>query len=390
MKKHKPGFFPNFAFYSTPPVSPVKHTRAITIALRCVAFLPILYQLAALADDRDKLPPVVTATAKRETVSEEIPLTGSAFPWRESSLSAEVDGLVLEVLVDDGDRVRKGDLLIRLDDTLARLNTEQAEAALAESLASYEESLRQLDEAAKLIEKRHIAETTYKALIADSKVKRATVDRLTAEYRRTAEIASRYRIAAPFDGIIGTRPVEIGQWTETGQAVINLFEIEKLKIRVPVPQRYYALIQPGTPVLIRFDALTEQTFEAFVSRKIPIADSDARTFPVRIDLANPDYWIAPGMSAKVLFQIQGPGDISVLTVPRDAVVTAPDGTESVWKISRGEAGFTVAAVPVRTGRLFDQSVEIVDGSIDTGDPVVVRGNEILQDGQKVRVLRAAN
>ena len=78
---------------------------------------------------------------------------------------------------------------------------------------------------------------------------------------------------------------------ESGEVSINLFDIETLKIRVPVPQRYFSTIDTNTPVTLRFDALPDQTFEASVSRKIPIGNPTARTFPVRIDLANPGHWI---------------------------------------------------------------------------------------------------
>ena len=358
-----------------------------TIAIRIVdAIVLILTMLSTPAiAAQDAVSPVVSATARLESVVEKIPLSGSAFPWKESSLSTQVDGLVVEVLVDDGDRVKKGQLLVRLDNTIANLNTRQAKSAMDEAETAYAEAVRQRDDAKSLVGKRHIAKTAYESLIAESKMKRAVRERLKAEYRRASELADQYRILAPFDGIVGTVAVEVGQWVESGDAVVRLFDIDTLKIRVPVPQRYFASVEPGTPVTVRFDALPDQSFEANVSRKIPIGTQDARTFPVRIDFPNPTHRIAPGMSAKVLFQIDGSHARKGVTIPRDALVSAPDGSESVWKINRTDAGFTVSKVAVQTGRFFDESVEITSGSINPGDSVVVRGNEILKSGQRVEL-----
>lgn len=351
-----------------------------------LAFLTVLLVLSTTAFADKKIVPVIPAVAKLEADVEEIPLSGSVFPWRKSALSPQVDGLVVEILIDDGDQVKKGALLIRLDSTIAKLNTQQAKAALGESQANYQESLRRRNEAAKLVQDRHVAATAYKALVAETRMKQAVQERLSAEYRRAVEIAKRYRILAPFDGIVGTVSIELGQWVESGEVVVKLFDIETLKIRAPVPQRYFSTINKDTSVTVRFDALSDQTFEAGVSRKIPIGNPATRTFPVRIDLTNPDHRIAPGMSARILFHIQGSNPTPVLTVPRDAVIVAPDRSESVWKISENQSGFTVKPVAVETGRFFRESVEITRGSISIGDRVVVRGNEILKPGQKVQLL----
>ncbi|MGR9107784.1 MAG: efflux RND transporter periplasmic adaptor subunit, partial [Gammaproteobacteria bacterium] len=104
---------------------------------------------------------------------------------------------------------------------------------------------------------------------------------------------------------------------------------------------------------------------------------------------NPGYRISPGMSAKILFRIHEADHTPVLTVPQDALVTAPDGSESVWKVAGEEKGFVVNPVAVTTGRHFDGSVEITAGSIGAGDRLVVRGNEILKSGQQVHLLDQA-
>lgn len=334
----------------------------------------------------DKLIPVRISVVESNSVFEEIPLTGSATPRRESSLSPEVDGLVSEILVDEGDAVTTGDVLIKLDRVIADLNVQQAAAALAEGKERWREAVRQRDESAKLVAKRHVAETAYKALVAGAQMNKAALQRLTAEYQRALKISDRFVIRAPFDGVIGTISVEIGQWVETGDAMLELFDIATLRIRVPVPQRYFSVIQIGTPVKLKFDALPGQTFMLSVSKKIPIGNPTARTFPVRIDLLNSDRVIVPGMSARVRFIVGQETASPAVLVPMDSVVNGADGSELVWRVAGEADKATVTPVKISTGRSYRASIEVVSGALKPGDRVVIRGNEILKPNQRVRLL----
>ena len=351
---------------------------------RFLGFL-LLYCINSIAAD-DKLVPVKTSVVEYNRMLDQIPLTGSATSQRQSLISPEVDGLVARILVDDGDNVGQGDVMVELDNVIADLNVDKAAAALAEGRERWREAMRQRDESAKLVAKRHVAETAYKSLIADVQMKKAALTKLDAEYRRALEISKRFVIRAPFDGVIGDTLVEVGQWVETGDAILKLYDISTLRIRVPVPQRYFSLIQIGMPVHLIFDALPQQPFKASVSKKIPIANAAGRTFPVRIDLANSDRLIAPGMSVRVNFLVGRNADASAVTVPIDAVVKKPDGSETVWRVSDKNGQKFVDPIRIKTGRSYHSSVEVVDGLIDRGDQIVIRGNENLKPRQRVRVL----
>ncbi len=350
-----------------------------------VGFVLLIWGNLAQADD--KLIPVRISIVESNSVFEEIPLTGSATPRRESSLSPEVDGLVSEILVDDGDTVKKGDVLIKLDSVIANLNAQQAAAALAEGKERWRETVRQRDESAKLVAKRHVAETVYKALVADAQMNNAALQRLAAEHQRAVKLSDRFVIRAPFDGVIGTISVEIGQWVETGDSMLKLFDINTLRIRVDVPQRYFSAIHIGTPVKLNFDALPGRIFSLNVSKKIPIGNSMARTFPVRIDLSNSDGFIAPGMSARVTFIVGQETASPAVLIPMDSVVNRADGSETVWRVIGDSDQTTVAPVNIITGRSYRTSVEVVNGTLMPGDRVVIRGNEILKPGQRVRLLK---
>ena len=335
---------------------------------------------------KDESVPVRIGVVESKPVLEEIPLTGTATPRRESALSPEVDGLVSEILVDDGDAVKRGDVLIKLDRVIADLSAQQAGAALAEGRERWREAVRQRDEAKKLVAKHHVAETAYKALVADAQMKKAAMQRLAADYQRMLKRSERFTIRAPFGGIIGIISVEVGQWVETGNAMLGLYDIEGLRIRAAVPQRYFSVVHTGTPVKLSFDALPGQVFKLSVSKKTPIGNPADRTFPVRIDMPNHDRIIAPGMSVRVTFLVGRDAPSPAILVPTDAVVNAVDGAKTVWRIVGSLDHATVVPVAITTGRSYGTTIAVNSGSIKPGDRVVIRGNESLKPGQRVHIL----
>jgi RND family efflux transporter MFP subunit len=332
---------------------------------------------------------VTVAVATIAPIYEEVPLTGSIIARRESMLSPEVDGLVDEVLVDAGHEIAAGEVLLRLDGVIARIELDRADAAEAEARARLAEAIRRREEAARLIGEKHIPTTTYEERLAEVAVNEAAVRRLEAERARYAELLERHVVTAPFDGVIAEKLVEVGQWVETGTALLRLVEVDVLRIEAPVPQQYFDRVERGTRATVRLDADPGHPFEAEVDVKIAVSDPAARTFPIRIEIANRDRLMSPGMSARITLQLVEPGRDRALLVPRDAIVRKPDGTQTVWKIELADGVATAVPVEVETGRGFRDAIEIVAGAIDAGSRVVLRGNEILEPGRPVRIVGAA-
>jgi membrane fusion protein, multidrug efflux system len=331
--------------------------------------------------------PVTVAVVEKRAIDQEIPLSGSVLARRRSELSSEIDALVAEVPVEEGDAVKRGDVLIRLDATLAEFEALTAAAALEEARSRYKEALRQRDEAARLINKKYVAETDYKAKISEAHTALAVLNRLQADYRRRAELVKRHVIRAPFAGVVSKKEVEVGEWAEAGSLLLELVEIDRLRIDVPVPQRYFARIRRDSPVRLRFDAFPERWFDATVTFKIPVGHAAARTFPVRIEIDNSDRLVAPGMSARVVFLLQSNEPVdAALMLPRDAIVRLPDGTGRVWRVESDNGMTRVGPVAIVTGRSFGALVEMKSGALTQGDRIVVRGNESLKSGQRVRIV----
>lgn len=328
--------------------------------------------------------PVTVVTVKQKPLIETVPLTGTVTSERSSALSPRISGLVAAVHVDAGDRVEQGETLIQLDTELAELALARAQAAVTEARARLDEAIRLRDEARKLAASRNIPETRLRASEAEVEISRAALERLQVEVREQHERLQRHAVIAPFNAVVSRKLTEAGEWVNTGTAVLELVETQRLRLDVQAPQHLYRAISEGMPVQVRLDGMPDQTLDGRVRARVPVNDPSARTFLVRIDLDDPDAVLTPGMSARALFRIDS--DTQGLVLPRDAIVRLPDGTTNVWVINRDDAGQTSASrLQIKLGKIMADRVEIKSG-LSAGQQVVLRGNEVLNDGQKVRII----
>ncbi len=356
--------------------------RTLAAGLLCL----FLGSAASLAKDAPPSP-VTLAEVTRETLRQEVPLSGSSIPWRRVPLSPRVEGMVSEILVDEGSWVEPGDPILELDAHLAEIEVEVAQARLEGASARQRDAIRKRDELLKLKQGRHASETSIASAAAEVEIVTADVTRERAELARARELRERHSVAAPFAGMVVDKQVEVGQWVQRDDAVVELVAMDTLRVRAPLPQSFYPRVPVGSKARVLFDALPEREFEGRVFARVALGNEASRSFPLLIDIPNPDHLLAPGMSARVLVELDD-GTSEALTVPRDAVVAKSDGSRQVWRLVEDDGHFTVAAVRVETGRAQGDRLEVVAGGLRAGDRIVLLGNENLQPGQAVRPLAA--
>ncbi|MEO0421781.1 MAG: efflux RND transporter periplasmic adaptor subunit [Pseudomonadota bacterium] len=332
--------------------------------------------------------PVIAADVERAPTAAEVPLTGTVLARRVSQISAELAGYVASLAVDVGDEVAAGDAIAQLDATIALTNLQAAQATVAQSETALADAERRRDEARELLAKSNVAESQYESLVAEVDQAGAVLARNQAALALREALLSRHRIAAPFAGVVATRSTEAGEWLQPGATVVELQELDVVRVRVDVPQALYPRVAVGTNAEVTFDAYPNEPWRAAVSIRVPVASASSRAFPVLLELDNRDRRLTPGMSARVSLQVTGERRGETLAVPRDAVARGPDGVTRVWVIRGGNNGNrTVEPVAVRLGRSFDALVEIVGGDpLQAGEQVVIRGNETLRAGQSVRLV----
>lgn len=344
--------------------------------------LPACFLLITVSAAQEGVPVAIAQPEVRPAI-ERVDLTGSFTARRSAQLSPRLSGLVASIAVDAGDSIAAGDVIVRLDDRLAELELAQAEASVSEARAAYDEAVRLRDEAQRLSEDRFFPDTEVRARESSAHIAKATLDVAIAEQATAAERVSRHRVVAPFDGVIARRFTEAGEWVETGTAVAELVAVNELWLDVQAPQRLWPQLREDTEVSAVVDALGGQSFRAEVAARVPVSELAARTFLLRLVLPDAHADITPGMSARVALRLAT--DADALLVPRDALIRYPDGTITVYIVDESASPPIARQRQVTVSRI-DGDRAVVESGISVEQSVVVRGNEVLADGDAVRIV----
>lgn len=359
------------------------HGKARRGLCRAGLALCLLLAQAGGAGAEDKAAPVAVTEAEARPIVREERVTGTVTSPRAAALSTQVGGMVSRLTVEAGDRVDQGETVVELDRELAAhaLDTARAEARRAEAVLA--NARRRLDEGRRLVDEGSIPQSDFEDRAAAERIAVADLAAARAEASHQAAVVARYRIGAPFAGVIARRVAELGEWLEPGDTVVELVATGGLRFDFRVPQELYPLLAGDTRVTVRLDALPERDFAGRIEAIVPVSDPGVRTFLLRVvpaDAAHPA--ITPGMSARGVLAIDT-GRHGV-TVPRDALLRYPDGRVSVWLLERSGDRTRARERFVGLGLTFGDRVEIREG-LEAGATVVVEGNEALEDGQAVRV-----
>ena len=396
-------------------------------------FVIFLLAGAGVAQQMPPAPVVVTAVVERE-VRARRSFVGTVEPSRLSTVGSEVEGVVVEYLAQEGDRVKQGQPLAKLRTRLLeiRLSAErstldlrkhalaelengsrpeeivQARAALTRAQIAVEVNDWKLARAQKLQKTKvisetelydarlaarqatddlHAAEAAFKLIEAGPRKERIAQARAQtkvqeARIEQLEDDLERHTIRAPFDGYVMAEHTEVGQWLGRGDAVAAVAALDEVDVRVPVVEDYVRGVKLGLELDVTIDALPGQQLKGRLNAIVPQADARARTFPVKFRLKNPrgesGVLIKAGMFARIHVPI-GQKQMA-LVVPKDALVLG--GPQPVVFVVRDGAALPV---PVTTGIAVDSVIQI-HGQVAAGDLVVVRGNERLRPNEPVRIL----
>ncbi|HEY7771942.1 MAG TPA: efflux RND transporter periplasmic adaptor subunit [Marinagarivorans sp.] len=343
--------------------------------------------LAASSVAAEDLVKVSIVEAKQQALTEEVPLSGSVTSPKRAMISTQVAGLIDQLQVDAGDVVAAGDLLLKLDPVLSEIDRDSAAANVQAARAALSNSQRRLEEAETLSKQNNIAASEVRTRRAQVDIDAANLQVAEAEARRRSAELERHSIVAPFAGTVSRKLAEQGEWLSPGAQVVELIATDNLRIDFQVPQRFYPRISDNTRLRLSFDAFPERAFNARVHRTVPLNSENARTFLLRtrLDEATPQS-LVPGMSASAVLKLQVAEQ--GITVPRDAVQRYPDGRVSVWVLDKLDAQNNTAEVreqQIETGISFAEQTEVRQG-LRAGQAVVTRGNEALNNGQKVQIV----
>lgn len=308
------------------------------------------------------VPTVEVATAAEGEIERRVEVTGTLAPWEEGLVAFQVDGPVTDLSADLGDRVKKDQVLARVDPREFQIRREQAEAEVAAAEADFGRvtGLAAKDMATKQQ--------------ADEARRRLDVARAAADLARKKLADSVVR--APFAGVVARRAVNAGEWARTGNPAFLVVAAEPLKLRADVPERNAADVQVGDAV-----AVTSESFAGALSGAVhrigPSVAVDSRSFPVEARVDNPGCAVKPGTFARASILLAGTR--RGVLVPDTALVQFA-GNPRVYVVADGKARERVVELGPRSGGRV-----LVTKGVAAGEAVVVTGASVLSDGMPVAV-----
>ncbi|MFW6051969.1 MAG: efflux RND transporter periplasmic adaptor subunit [Myxococcota bacterium] len=316
--------------------------------------------------------PVALGKARTGALTVEHPLLGQVRSVLHAELAAGEPGEVREVAVREGDRVKKGQLLVEIDPSLALAQLRAAGAQrrqVAEELEQADRDAKRLTQAGRqLVAEREIEEATSRRTQLA-----AREAELSAAAQEARAILSRLRVVAPFDGQVKARSVDPGDWVSPGNPVVELVAVDRVEVLTDAPASLVPHLEPGGRALLRQG---ERTVEAEIRGVVRALDQATRTARIRLAPEEPSDWLLAGGTVRVIFQVQHETEDGAVIVPRDALVLGAVGTRVV-RSSKMKA----RPVPVEVIVTSESEALVRGDGLGAGDVVVTRGNERLQPDQ---------
>jgi len=329
--------------------------------------------------------------------------SGYVVAQRKAAVASKITGRLVALAVEEGSRIKAGDVIARLEADDVRAARDQAEANLRTARANIAQVRAEFQDASlnyrrkkELLRRDVISRAEYDTTEAGYRKAVAVVDaaqsaeKAAAAALRGAETALDYTlIRAPFDAVVLTKNADVGDIvTPIGAAanakaaVVNIADLHSLQVEADVSESNLALVKMGQPCEIQLDAFPELRFRGIVHVIVPTADRTKATILVKVRFLDPDARILPEMSAKVAFLSRPPRPEEQrlrTAVTASALVTRKDRLVA-YKI----AGDRVREVPVTKGETFGDLVEMTAG-LKAGDRVVISPPDRLRDGSRVKI-----
>jgi membrane fusion protein (multidrug efflux system) len=310
--------------------------------------------------------PVVTAIVTSEPFTETLEALGTAKANESVVVTPTVEERAVAILVDDGEFVDKGQVLVKLDDSEARYLLAEAKAALKEQQQQFERM-------------RRLAKTnaTSRSQLDEEK---GLLDIAVAKVSLLEARLQDYTIRAPFSGILGIRQISTGAVVDTDTVITTLDDTSTIKLDFTVPETYLGMLKNGMSVSARSHAYPDRRFNGRVTAISSRVDPETRTLTIRAKIPNPDRLLRPGMLLTVdLVRNQSQS----LIIPEEAVIQEKDKKYALLVT----ADNTVEKKEIVTGRRNPGILEVISG-LKAGQQVIIQGLTRIRPGSSVNVVEA--
>ena len=317
---------------------------------------------------------------------EVVEFSGDVRPRYESRLGFRVGGKIVERKVDVGARVKRGQVLMRLDPQDLRLAEAQAQASLR--AAETERDLAQADvkRHQELRARNFVSQAVLDTKQSALRAAQARVDAARAGLRGQSNQAGYANLEADADGVVTAIDAEVGQVVGAGTPVVRVARTDEKEVVIGIPESRVGQLRNVSTVSVRLWADRDRVIPGKIREVAPVADPATRTYTVKVALP-PDLDVRLGMSATVELATRAAAGAAALRVPLSALVQHK-GATSVWVVVKDRAG--AASVQLRQVEVAGQSGNdlLLSGGVQPGQTVVTAGVHLLKPGQKVRILTA--
>jgi RND family efflux transporter MFP subunit len=375
------------------PKPPVRRRTTILLAtaafigLALLVYTGIHSRVAAesrlkLRTEEAAIPTVTVVFPKEGAPTQEIVLPGNTQAFIDAPIYARTSGYLKRWYFDIGAHVQKGQLLAEIETPELDQQLQQARADLDTAQANLNIAKITASRWQDLVSTGSVSQQETDQAVSNLSAVRATAESSAANVRRLEQLQSFEKIYAPFDGIITTRNTDIGALIDAGvgtqpKELFHITAIRTLRLFVAVPEVYSQVARSGAQATLTLDEFPGKTFRGTLVRNANSIDLASRTLLVEVDVDNPTGQLLPG--AYVFVHLRLPDQTRSVTVPANTLIFRKEGLQ-VGLIRDGKAEL----IPVKIGRDYGNSVEIVSGLQPT-DAVIVDPSDSLVEGMPVRL-----
>lgn len=366
--------------------------------VRWVVVLVLLGAVAAwvfLAPAPFLLPQVETTTAQVVTPTEAstvLTATGYTYARDRAAVGSRVIGRIVDLRVEEGDRVKAGDIIAVLDSADLRAAVDQVRAELQEAQARLADAKRELSRQERLVSSGVTAQAELDAARTAADVAAAQVGTQQARLRAQEAQLAYTVIRSPLSGVVIEKPVEVGEMVAPGGftsqqstgAIVRIADPDSLEVEADINESYIARLKIGQPAAIKVDAVPDRSYQGRLRQIIPTADRQKAVVQVKVTIDDPDGSLVPDMSSTVTFLEEGVDRSrleaeSKVYIPREAV-TGTGADAAVFLVEQDQ----LRRVAVQLGPEAEGRFEVLSG-LKGGEALVRQVTPELKDGQKVRV-----
>lgn len=319
-----------------------------------------------VTEEPERIEPVRIIILDIQSIYRTVEYPATLLAFEEIHLAPAAPGRIEEIYVEIGSRIAKGDVVVQMD----RTQLHQAEV----QLRTLQTDFNRLDTLRKV---GSIPQQQYDQLKAQLEIAQKNV----------AFLSENTRLHAPLSGVISGKYFEPGEMysgapvpTIGKAAIVSLAQFDKLKLMVPVSEKYYPLLKTGQVVGITLDTYPDRTYEGKVFRIHPTIDPTSRTFNVEVAVENRGEEFKPGMFGRVSFDLD---KFEALVVPANAVLKMQGSNDRYLFVEKNGKARRISVVP---GKRHNDLIEVVSNELKHGDHIIISGQARLLDGMRVKIV----